>query len=85
MTHAAPASEPSASAPDAARPTCACGHDRSHYLVSAKGKYTAFGWFTVLFGITTHPVAVDYVCRRCGEVVEHTEAEEDLQAHIGSR
>jgi hypothetical protein len=52
-------------------PRCKCGHDRTHLMVSAEGKYTLMGWFWVtVMGVTTRPWEVRYRCRACGEVFD---------------
>jgi hypothetical protein len=48
---------------------CPCGHDYMSHMVSQIGEYTGWGWFWVLFGVTTEPVRVKFVCRRCQGVV----------------
>jgi hypothetical protein len=48
---------------------CNCGHDYTSHMVSQIGEYTGWGWFWVLFGVTTEPVRVKFVCRRCNSIV----------------
>lgn len=62
-------------------PRCACGHDRTHFMVSPEGKYTAFGWFWLLFGVTTRPVRIFYRCRVCNQVFDETEDPATLDQH----
>jgi len=54
-----------------ARPTCSCGHDRDHYMVSKDPSYTLMGsvWVAI-FGISTKPIHIAYRCRRCNEVFD---------------
>jgi hypothetical protein len=57
----------------ASKKTCRCGHGLSHPFVSQKGHYTAFGWLCVtLVGITTRPIRVSYICRKCDTVIHST-------------
>lgn len=53
-------------------PQCKCGHDRNHYLVQAKGQYTAWGHFLVAFGISYRPIKVRYVCLQCNQCFDET-------------
>lgn len=53
-------------------PTCPCGHDRSHFMVSPEPRYSGLDWFWVLFGITTMPREVSFRCRRCGQTFDRT-------------
>ena len=49
-------------------PTCVCGHNRFHHLVSAEPTYTAWGHFwVVLMGVSSSPIRLDFRCRRCKE------------------
>ena len=72
------ATEPDMSAPEAdgqpevARPTCRCGHDRDHFMVSPVPQYTGLDWVWVLLGITTMPFEVQFRCRRCQQVFDQT-------------
>ena len=49
---------------------CACGHDRTNVMVSPSAEYTFGGWCLILIGISATPIAVSYVCRRCGQKLE---------------
>lgn len=61
-------------APEAhTRPTCRCGHDRTHFMVSPLGRYSLTGWFWVtVIGVTTRPRKVRFRCRQCGEVFDES-------------
>ncbi|NBO37834.1 hypothetical protein EBU99_04545 [bacterium] len=48
---------------------CSCGNTYISHMVSQVGEYTGWGWFWVLFGVTTEPVRVKFVCRKCKAVV----------------
>ncbi|MFO0550495.1 MAG: hypothetical protein U0271_19020 [Polyangiaceae bacterium] len=39
-------------------------------MVSPKGEYTIGGWCLLLIGISARPIAVNFVCRRCGERID---------------
>ena len=49
--------------------TCPCGNDYKSHMVSQVGEYTGWGWFWVLFGVTTEPIRVKFVCRNCQSTV----------------
>jgi hypothetical protein len=52
-------------------PACKCGHDKTHYMVSAERRYTVWGWFLALFmnaGAT--PNKIEWRCRRCREIID---------------
>jgi hypothetical protein len=53
-------------------PHCRCGHDKAHVMVSAAGEYTFWGWCLILIGITAKPIAVNYTCRQCEDLIERT-------------
>lgn len=53
-------------------PHCRCGHDRSHYMVTADPKYGFWQLFVVSMGISQKPHRIDYLCRRCGDVFDTT-------------
>ncbi len=59
-------------------PRCPCGHDREHTLVSPEAEYTFGGWFLSMVGISARPIAIRFVCRRCGHVVERSTNEKIL-------
>lgn len=61
--------------------TCACGHDRHHHMVSARGKYTLMGWLWLMCGVTARPVRVEYWCRRCNQRIDWTDDPAVLEAH----
>ncbi len=67
---------------EGARKTCRCGHDRDHYMVTVDKEYSAGGWFTVLFGISTVPSKVKLRCTLCGEVLEELTDPAALKKHI---
>ncbi len=62
-------SEP-ARVPGRERPTCRCGHDRTHTMVSPSADYTMIGWAFILVGVSWEPTCISFVCRACDEVVE---------------
>lgn len=49
--------------------SCACGHNYKSHMVSQVGEYTGWGWFWVLFGVTTEPIRVKFICRTCQATV----------------
>jgi len=53
-------------------PTCSCGHDRDHYMVSPVPTYTFLGWFLVVLGISAPMTKMEFRCRTCDQVIETT-------------
>jgi hypothetical protein len=49
--------------------TCQCGHDIASGWVARKPRYTMLDGFFVLFGISAAPYAIEFTCRKCGDVV----------------
>lgn len=71
-TGAADSGRPAGS--DGSLPTCFCGHDRHHYMVSPVPTYTRWGTFWVIFvGVSTVPIRVDFQCRVCNATFDFTE------------
>lgn len=67
---AGPEAQPSA--PD--RPTCSCGFDRDHLMVSPEPVYSGWKTFWVIFmGVSAVPEAVEFRCRVCQEVFDRTD------------
>lgn len=54
-------------------PRCKCGHDRTHYMVSAEPQYGIWQLFVVSMGISQKPKSIEYRCRRCDQVFDRTE------------
>jgi len=52
------------------RPTCRCGHDRKHHMVSPKKEYSFWGWVLLVMGVTAKPVRIRYVCRVCDQIFD---------------
>jgi hypothetical protein len=50
--------------------TCACGHDKRHPRVRPVKKYGNWGQLAFMFFFTPKPEAIDFVCGRCGQVVD---------------
>ncbi|MCB9781020.1 MAG: hypothetical protein H6742_20795 [Alphaproteobacteria bacterium] len=69
----APDGDGAAAVVSAAGPTCACGHDRDHFMVSPEPSYSTWGWFWLLFGSSVVPARVDFKCRQCGQVFDRTQ------------
>jgi hypothetical protein len=61
--------------------SCRCGHDRTHHLVSAEGKYTFSGYLRLFFGISARPVKVEFHCRKCDKVFDVTTDPAVLDKH----
>lgn len=52
---------------------CKCGHDRTHYMVSAEPQYGVWQLLVVSMGISQQPRSIEYRCRRCNEVFDRTD------------
>lgn len=63
-------------------PTCSCGRDRYHYMVSPEPQYTGLDWVWVILGITTIPFEVRFRCRTCGETFDRTRDPAEMRRHI---
>jgi len=63
-------------------PTCPCGHERGHFMVSPEPQYTGLDWVWVIFGITTIPYEVRFKCRRCGDVFDRTTDDALMRRYI---
>lgn len=63
-------------------PTCSCGHDRFHWMVSPEPQYTGLDWVWVIFGITTIPREVRFRCRTCGETFDRTSDDTEMRRYI---
>ena len=62
---------------------CSCGHDRTHYMVSADPTYTTWGTFWItLMGVSSVPIRIDFRCRVCGETFDFIRDPEELKNYI---
>ena len=62
--------------------TCSCGHNRHHALVIRKDKYTRWGFFAMLLGISIRPIFARYQCTRCDEIFDETEDVAELSKYL---
>jgi len=53
-------------------PRCKCGHDRTHYMVSAEPQYGIWQTLVVSMGISQQPRSIEYRCRRCDQVFDRS-------------
>ena len=82
-SHSETDDNPEGAAASSSRPTCVCGHDRTHYMVSPLPTYTGWGKFWVIFvGVSTKPVRIDYQCRVCWQTFDFTEDPAELALHM---
>ncbi len=61
---------------------CRCGFNRHHYFVEPVCKYNKWGWVRLVMGVTAWPVAVDYKCLQCGEVIETSSDPDVLREQV---
>ena len=62
---------------------CPCGHDRKHHMVSERREYTAWGKFwMILMGVSSRPIKIDFVCRRCKIRFDFIKDEKELNQYL---
>jgi hypothetical protein len=62
---------------------CSCGYDRMHPMVTPKPTYTAWGTFWVtLMGVSSTPVRIDFICRRCDERFDFIVDKDELRRFL---
>jgi hypothetical protein len=61
---------------------CSCGHDRHHPLVIRKNKYSKWGMFGLLMGISVKPIFARYQCTKCGEIFDETDDPVELSKYL---
>lgn len=65
------------------RPTCKCGFDRKHHLVTAENEYSFFDKILVMIiGTTCVPIRTQYKCRQCNEIFDETTDPAELRQNI---
>jgi hypothetical protein len=58
---------------------CSCGYDRHHIMVTPHPTYTLWGTFWVtLMGVSSIPIRIDFICRRCEERFDFIINQEEL-------
>ncbi len=62
------------------KPTCRCGHDRTHPLVHAVPSFGPLALLWLMAGASATPRKARYVCRRCGQSLGETRNPAVLQA-----
>ncbi len=62
--------------------TCSCGHNRHHALVIRKNKYTRWGFFALLLGISVKPIFARYQCTKCNEIFDETTDPVELNKYL---
>jgi len=63
------------------RPTCRCGHDRTHHWVRAEMTYGVAAWLLLFQGSSAKPKRITFRCGRCDEAFETTRDPRLLEAH----
>jgi len=61
---------------------CSCGHDRYHPLVIRKNKYTKWGMFGLLMGVSVKPIFARYQCTKCNEIFDETDDPVELNKYL---
>ena len=61
---------------------CSYGHDRHHPLVIRKNKYTKWGMFGLLMGISVKPIFARYQCTKCNEIFDETTDPVELNKYL---
>ena len=67
---------------EAGKKTCRCGHDRDHYMITKDFEYSAGGWLSVLFGVSTSAKKMKLRCTNCHEVLEEITDPAVLKKHL---
>jgi hypothetical protein len=62
---------------------CSCGNDKSDSKIQHKCEYSGFGQILYWIGISAIPVRVNFICSKCGEVVESTDDPNILKQFVG--
>ncbi len=65
-----------------ALPTCRCGFTRNDFWVSARAKYSTWGFIMGVFmGISgTLPKRIQFQCRKCGQIIEERTDRKSIEA-----
>ena len=73
----------SATAPNAAETDfrCPCGHDRTYRNARPVKRPSLLGAMVLLMGYTTRPVRIDWVCPKCGTVLDSVTDPETLERY----
>lgn len=63
------------------KPKCSCGHTINDPMVSAKTKYSSWGWFLLSMAFSAMPKEVIFQCQKCGEIIETSSDPEILEKY----
>ena len=60
---------------------CACGHDRTHHMVSADADHGFLGWTILFVGVSHTPSRVRFHCRVCDQVFDESDDPEEMKKY----
>jgi len=60
---------------------CRCGYTKDDPMVMAKTRYTKGGYFWLSLGYSAKPTEVVFQCQTCGEIIETTTDERDIEKY----
>lgn len=61
---------------------CACGTDRKSPYAIRKNKYSFWGKFALLTGVSVKPIRVAYQCIYCHQIFEETTDSDELSKYV---
>jgi hypothetical protein len=62
---------------------CNCGFDKTSPNIIHKSEYSSFGWILYWIGISAQPNRINFLCDKCGEIIESTDNPEVLRKFVG--
>ncbi len=62
---------------------CSCGYDKSHSMIKPKCHYSGWGWVLFSIGMSARPIRVDFVCEKCGEMIDSSTELVVLKKYVG--
>jgi hypothetical protein len=60
---------------------CSCGYSVGDPMITAKTKYSKWGWFLLSLAFSAQPLEVVFQCQKCGEIIDSTDAPEVLEKY----
>jgi hypothetical protein len=63
--------------------TCGCGNSKKSSEVELKTGYSTFGWILFYIGMSARPVKAEYICKKCGEIIESIADPVELKKYVG--
>ncbi|HJY62565.1 MAG TPA: hypothetical protein VJ455_00290 [Ignavibacteria bacterium] len=60
---------------------CKCGNTKGDPMIMAKTRYTKGGYFLLSLGFSAKPTEVVFQCQNCGEVIDVTSDEDEIEKY----